>query len=271
MSGFPIFQGGELPSDVELFVTLAWRLTQRPGRGVLPRRMSTLLLVRHGQASAFEDNHDRLSSLGERQARLLGESWRQRRLQVDRVFSGPRVRQQRTAEIAAEAAGLPAPVVVEGLDEMCVEPLFREHLPDLFAKHAHLAALGDAMLAADGNAARARGFARLIEAGLQLWVRGEVSAFGVESWVQFQARVRHALSVLRADARGLRVLAFTSAGPVASAVQLALGADDSAALSLAFRVRNSSVSQFLFSGERLSLVSFNETPHLPDAALITER
>jgi broad specificity phosphatase PhoE len=40
--------------------------------------MSTLILVRHGQASAFEDNYDRLSSLGERQARLLGESWRER-------------------------------------------------------------------------------------------------------------------------------------------------------------------------------------------------
>lgn len=233
--------------------------------------MGTLLLVRHGQASAFEENYDRLSSLGERQARLLGESWRRRELKVDRVFSGPCVRQKRTAEIAADAGGLPAPVVVEGLDEMLVEPLFREHLPELFARHAHLAALGDAMLAAEGNAARAKGFARLFEAGLQLWVRGEASADGVESWAQFQARVRQALSIVRANARGLRVLAFTSAGPIASAIQLATGAADGAALSLAFRVRNSSVSEFLFSGERFSLASFNETPHLPDAALVTVR
>jgi len=233
--------------------------------------MGSLLLVRHGQASALEDDYDRLSALGERQARLLGESWRQRGLRVDRVFSGPRLRQRRTAEIAAEAARLPAAVVIEGLDEMRIEPLFREHLPDLFARHAHLAALGDAMLAADGDAGRAAGLARLFEAVLQLWVRGEVSAPGVESWAEFRARVRHALAALRADARGLRLLAFTSAGPVASAVQLALGADDGTALSLAFQVRNSSISEFLFSGERFSLASFNETPHLGDAALVTLR
>jgi broad specificity phosphatase PhoE len=233
--------------------------------------MGTLLLVRHGQASAFEENYDRLSTLGERQARLLGESWRRRALKLDRVFAGPRVRQQRTAEIAAEAGGLPAPVVLQDLDEMGVEPLFREHMPDLFARHAHLATLGDAMLAADGDEARARGFARLFEAVLQLWVRGEVNAGGVESWLEFRARVRRALAVVRAEARGQRIAAFTSAGPVASAIQLALGADDDTTLSLAFRVRNSSVSEFVFSGDRFSLSSFNETPHLPDAALVTVR
>jgi len=233
--------------------------------------MGTLLLVRHGQASAFEDNYDRLSTLGEKQALLLGESWRRRGLAFDRVFSGPRVRQQRSAEIAAEAGGLPPPVVVEDLDEMGVEPLFREHLPDLFARHAHLAALGDAMLAADGDEERARGFARLFEAVLLLWLRGEVSARGVESWLEFRARVRRAIAVVRAEARGQRIAAFTSAGPVASAVQLALGADDDTTLSLAFRVRNSSVSEFLFSGARFSLFSFNETPHLPDETLVTLR
>jgi len=233
--------------------------------------MGTLLLVRHGQASAFEDNYDRLSILGEKQARLLGESFRKRGKRFDRVFTGPRVRQRRTAEIACEVSGLPAPVVVEGLDEMGIEPLFREHLPDLFGRHAHLAALGDAMLAADGDVERARGFARLFEATLHLWVRGEVTARGVESWAEFRARVRHALAAIQGDASGKRIAAFTSAGPVASAVQLALGADDGTTLSLAFRVRNSSISEFLFSQARFSLASFNETPHLPDAALVTVR
>jgi len=37
--------------------------------------MGQLFLVRHGQASAFEENYDRLSSLGERQALLLGQLW----------------------------------------------------------------------------------------------------------------------------------------------------------------------------------------------------
>jgi len=227
--------------------------------------------VRHGQASAFEDNYDRLSTLGEKQALLLGERWARHGTRIDRVFSGPRVRQQRTAEIAAEAGGLPPPMVLEELDEMRVEPLFREHMPELFARHAHLATLGDAMLAADGDEQRAQQFARLFEAGLALWMRGEVSALGVESWLEFRSRVRRGLSAVRSDARGRRIAVFTSAGPVAAAVQLAIGADDETALSLAFRVRNSSVSEFLFDANRFSLASFNETPHLHDAALVTVR
>jgi len=233
--------------------------------------MGTLYLVRHGQASAFEDNYDRLSSLGERQARLLGAWWRRRGVKLDRVFAGPRVRQQRTAEIAIEAGGLPSPVEVAELDEMDVEPLFKEHLPDLFLRHAHLQALGDSMVMAEGNEARGRSMARLFEAALLLWVRGQVHAPGVEPWLQFRARVRKALSVVREQARGQRIAVFTSAGPVAAAVQLALGADDETALSLAFRVRNSSVSEFLFRSDRFSLASFNETPHLEDAALVTVR
>ena len=233
--------------------------------------MGTLYLVRHGQASAFEDNYDRLSTLGEKQARLLGESWRRRGIQLDRVFTGPRVRQKATAEIAAEAGGLPAPVELAELDEMGVEPLFREHMPELFARHTHLQALGDSMLMADGNEARARSFAVLFEAVLRMWVKGEVKGAGVEQWLEFRARVRHVLAAVRSEARGQRIAVFTSAGPVAGAVQLALGTGDEDALSLAFRVRNSSVSEFLFSGDRFSLASFNETPHLEDASLVTVR
>jgi broad specificity phosphatase PhoE len=233
--------------------------------------MGTLYLVRHGQASAFEDNYDRLSSLGERQARLLGEWWGRRGARLDRVFTGPRVRQQRTAEIASEAGGLPSPVSLNELDEMGVEPLFKEQLPELFSRHAHLQALGDAMIMAEGDEERAKSLARLFEAALVLWVRGQVDAPGVEPWLEFRARVRKGLSAVRAEARGQRIAVFTSAGPVAAAMQLALGADDETALSLAFKVRNTAVSEFLFGRDRFSLASFNETPHLDDAALVTVR
>ena len=234
--------------------------------------MGTLYLVRHGQASAFEENYDRLSPLGERQARLLGEWWAGRGPKLDRVFTGPRVRQQRTAELAAEAGRLPAPRMLPELDEMGIEPLFKEQLPDLFTRHAHLQSLGDAMLMADGDEGRAQSLARLFEAVLMLWVRGEVSGDGVEPWLEYRARIRKALFAIREGAKGQRIAVFTSAGPVAAAMQLALGSDDATALSLAFRVRNSSVSEFLFSSsDRFSAASFNETPHLDDPALVTVR
>jgi broad specificity phosphatase PhoE len=247
--------------------------------------MGLLALVRHGQASAFADNYDRLSSLGELQSKLLGACWKRRGVTFDRVFCGPRVRQQRTAEIVADHAGLPGPVILESLDEMRVEPLFAEHMPELYARHGHLQTLNDAMVAAEGNAPKAKAFARLFGATLHLWVRGEIDSDGVEPWTGFQARVRKTLSDLQFEGKGKRIALFTSAGPVALALQLATGLEDVRALDAAFRVRNSSVSEFLFSsggsllpgaperapGERFSLASFNETPHLEDAAQVTVR
>ena len=247
--------------------------------------MGTLLFVRHGQASFFEENYDRLSTLGEAQARALGSHWARRKAGVDRVFVGPRVRQQRTAEIAGEAFSLggggawPVPLVLEDLDEMRIEPLFREHLPELAEKHEHLRTLGDALLAADGDEARARIFARLFEGVVALWMKGQITADGVEGWGEFRARVRRALALMvtppnegldRAPV-GQRIAVFTSAGVVAAAMQHALGTDDDRSLDLAWRVRNSSVSEFLYAGERFSLSVFNELAHLDDPAHATVR
>jgi broad specificity phosphatase PhoE len=247
--------------------------------------MATMLLIRHAQASYFEENYDRLSSLGESQARLLGELWAGRGIEVTRVFTGPRVRQVRSAELCGErysASGRrwPVPVVLEDLDEMRIEPIFREQMPELFERHAHLRALGDSMLAAEGDEARARIFDRLFEGVVTMWVKGQLAAPGVETWPQFRSRVDRGLraaqefrsegNLARAPS-GRTVAVFTSAGVITAATQQALALDDDKALALAWHLRNSSVSEFLFSGERWSLRSFNSVPHLDDSEMITYR
>jgi broad specificity phosphatase PhoE len=246
--------------------------------------MGTLAMVRHGQASAFAENYDRLSTLGELQSRLLGDRWRRCGVTFDRVFCGPLVRQRRTAEIVVDVARLPAPVVLDGLDEMRVEPLFARHMPELYQRHGHLRTLGDALVAAEGNPAKARAFARLFGATLHLWMHGQIDADGVEPWPAFQHRVANAIAAAKVDAQGKRVALFTSGGVVGRALQMATGIDDARALDAAFRVRNSSVSEFIFASkgpvlpgtpeqasERFSLSTFNETPHLEDAAQLTVR
>ena len=92
--------------------------------------MSTLALVRHGQASFFADNYDQLSPLGEQQARLLGEYWLRRGVRFDEVYTGPRVRQIETAALAGEAftaAGIswPEPKILPELDEHQVDRLIK--------------------------------------------------------------------------------------------------------------------------------------------------
>jgi broad specificity phosphatase PhoE len=65
--------------------------------------MSSLFLVRHGQASFLERNYDKLSAKGEEQSRMLGEYWAKLKIGFDRAYSGPKVRQRETARLVGEA------------------------------------------------------------------------------------------------------------------------------------------------------------------------
>ncbi|MDQ3013699.1 MAG: histidine phosphatase family protein, partial [Acidobacteriota bacterium] len=54
--------------------------------------MGTLTFVRHGQARPFEKETDRLSEIGEQQARALGQYWLRQGVRFDEVYSGTLVR-----------------------------------------------------------------------------------------------------------------------------------------------------------------------------------
>jgi broad specificity phosphatase PhoE len=85
--------------------------------------MSTLLLVRHGQAHAFDADSDRLTERGELQALRLGEHLVREGVELDEIHVGTLVRQRRTAELAGKAfasAGKPFP-------ELAVDPAWNEY------------------------------------------------------------------------------------------------------------------------------------------------
>jgi broad specificity phosphatase PhoE len=233
--------------------------------------MGTIVLVRHGQASVFEAEYDKLSPQGETQARLLGEHLARRGVRFDAVFAGPRERQQRTAEIARAAsggAGVPWPEItaLPALDEMQVQTVLATSLPALAAADPSVRALAEALPAAAGPAARLRAFERLFQAVMLRWVDGQIDAPGVEPWPAFCARVAGALATLRASCGGgRRVAAFTSAGPLALCTATALGASERAAVELLFVVKNTALAEILSSGARLSLLAFNALPHLAAA------
>src|SRR5258708_6585283 len=62
--------------------------------------MSTLTLVRHGQARPFEKQSDRLSETGELQAAALRDFFGSTEAVFDEVWSGSLERHRRTAELA---------------------------------------------------------------------------------------------------------------------------------------------------------------------------
>jgi broad specificity phosphatase PhoE len=203
--------------------------------------MSTLTVVRHAQARPFEQDSDRLSELGEQQARLLGEYWTRQAITFDEVWTGSLVRHCRTASIALDR---PTQVSADW-NEYDVAGVLRNYPAASTFKDN-------------------REFQKVFETAMLSWIAG--SADGAEPWPTFRDRVRAALRRIQEGPANRRVVLFTSGGPIGVLVQTALNAPEASFLDINHRVRNCSITEFVFSANRLSLDSFNATPHLPQAS-----
>lgn len=239
--------------------------------------MSVLILVRHGQASLFAENYDCLSAIGEQQARLLGEYWSRQGTVINDVVTGPRSRQHRTAMLAGESyrrAGFQWPEVSDSddLDEYDLEGLSNRLAPELAEQNPDFAQLWKSLRRCEDEIERVRLFQRMFEAVVTHWQSLADPDPDIESWPEFRARVRRQIECLQRNiGRGKRVVAFTSGGFIAGAVQHALGVDDRTMRELNWRIRNCSLTEFVFTPDRFTLDSFNAIPHLTDAAHWTYR
>jgi broad specificity phosphatase PhoE len=239
--------------------------------------MGIAFLVRHAQASFLEPNYDKLSKLGEAQARLLGEYWARRRIVFDRACTGPCVRQKDTLALVSDAcrkAGIkfPDPLVMREFDEYQGEAVLARSLPGLLETDQTIRGLHAGFQSSSGSVERRVAFQKLFEAVVGKWAREEICPPGVETWLEFCFRVDSGLTkFLSGGSRGERVAIFTSGGPIAVAMQRALQLSAESTLNVSWVSPNSSWSEFLYSGERFTLSSFNCHAHLDDAAMLTYR
>jgi broad specificity phosphatase PhoE len=235
--------------------------------------MSRLVMVRHAQASLGEPDYDRLSEVGEEQARRLGVHWADERAVFDRVFIGPRQRHQRTAAIVGNILtkrGLawPEPLTVAEADEYAGLEVFRLGLPLLAGRDPVVREQAERWQRAPSGPSPE--LLRLFQSVLEVWVKGELDVPGVETWREFRARAQRGLDqILEAGAGGKSILVVTSTGPVAVALDRAVGLDDARLLEASWQLRNTSVSEFLFSPPRFTMSVFNALPHLNDPGLVT--
>lgn len=239
--------------------------------------MSTLTLVRHGQARMFDDDYDRLSSLGEEQSRRLGAFWAERKIAFDEIYSGPQKRQTHTAEIVRDCyaqAGLKFPeiIIIDEMREYDGDGIIKGLLPQLVAGDDRIRQLAEEYEKSSDGADRHRRFQRMFEAVTTLWVQGKVTSPDVEPWQSFHSRVGHGLELITSgEGSGRRVALFTSGGPTSVAVQLAARAPEAMAMEFNWRVRNCSLTEIVFSRGRFTLDVFNTLAHLDDPAMWTYR
>lgn len=210
--------------------------------------MGRLFLVRHGQASFGTDDYDRLSELGARQCRRLGEHWHARGLRFEAAYTGTLRRHRQSFDaLASGLGGVGEPTALPGMNEydadaivqaMNTQPLPRPDTPELVRQHF-----------------------RLLKDGLLQWMAGRINPVGMPSWRDFVGGVAEALDRVRSQHSG-DVLMVSSGGPISTAVAHVLQAPPAAMVELNLRMRNSAVTEFAFTPKRHALVTFNTLPHL---------
>ena len=212
------------------------------------RRMGTLYLVRHGQASFGAADYDQLSELGIRQCHALGHWFATRGIVFQGALRGTLKRHEQSLAAIAEGHGN-VPVALEwpGLNEydsaaliqtVHAGPLARPDSPQVYRAHF-----------------------RLLREALAKWMAGETQPLGMPSWTDFVGGVTGALDHVRVKHTG-DVLLVSSGGPIAAAMAHVLGAPAGTMIELNMRTRNSSLTEFAYTPKRHMLQAFNQLPHL---------
>ncbi|HTP98015.1 MAG TPA: histidine phosphatase family protein [Casimicrobiaceae bacterium] len=216
--------------------------------------MSSLLLMRHGQARFGAAHYDLLTELGERQAVETGAHFARAGSGFDEVQIGPKRRHASTAAgVLGQLRHAPAPIISVALDEFAEATEIMQAAPDVCG------------VTAEGIAALPRvEQLRHYDTTIEAWMHGRVRLAGRPSAAAFRAEVARWLrEVVARPVRSQRLLIVTSAGVVAAVVAEVLDVPVERMTQFTRVLRNASLTEIAFSAGRVSLVSFNGVAHLP--------
>jgi broad specificity phosphatase PhoE len=224
--------------------------------------MSTIYMVRHGQASFGKENYDRLSPKGSKQSRLLADFFLRTGLTFDALYSGAIDRQRQTVrEIISlydeSGQGMPEPKVMTEFDEYDSKAIVTAEIDGLITE--------DQTIARDLNHMYTdkKAFQRVFEKVMLRWVTGLYDKPGVETWAEVQRRVRAGFArVMEENGRNKLILVIASGGTISAAVQFALGISNVETIQLSWQIVNTSVTRFMYNNQRITLQSFNAFSHL---------
>jgi broad specificity phosphatase PhoE len=236
--------------------------------------MSEIYLVRHGQASFGEDNYDRLSPIGVKQARILARHLAKTVHFFDAIYYGEMERQQKTAQefinyCIEKKLAVPEPIIADAFNEYDSFSVWQELLPEMLE--------GDPLLAKDLEKLPAdkKAFQRVFSRVMLRWVSGNYATTGIPTWDYFTRRVRQGIEELTAcHGSGKRIAVFTSGGPISVTVQTALGLSDKKTLEISWQLMNASITRIRYNLQGIMLAGFNDVTHLElegDHLLLTYR
>ena len=220
--------------------------------------MSTIYLVRHGQASFHAEDYDHLSALGVEQATAVGRALAPRVPTVDVVVTGAMRRHRDTARHALAAMPhAPAPTEDADWNEYAHDAVLAAHEPLYKDRAKWLGSLGPD----PASAMRA-----MFAAAIERWMEGAHDDYP-ESFRAFHDRTAAALARLVARlGRGQTALVFTSGGPISLLAGQLLGVPEPARLYLGGSLLNASITKLVSGKAGPRLATLNDHAHFEGAA-----
>ena len=230
--------------------------------------MTTIYLVRHGQASFGAESYDKLSPNGELQAKVLGQYLDKILKEAPYVVVGSMQRHQQTANIALAESFPDSNLVTDSAwDEFNHQQVFAQYDPRFNQPH---------LLKQDVEQENSKReyLAKIFEGAIGRWTDGEYHHEYDESWPDFKNRVETALQNLcdeLAKTKPRYAVVFTSGGVISVAVGKLLELNPGRTFALNWAVANTSFTTLRLVGNEPQLLSLNEHHYLKaeDPALLT--
>lgn len=235
--------------------------------------MSRLLYFRHAQASYGKADYDQLSPKGYEQSALLGEFLAKEKVQFDHLYVGPLKRHYQTLSKVQEAYAkynlpLPQPVELKELEEHRGPEILKSSMAQIKNDDEQIRKWDDERKI--DNSLFIKNGLLIFERAMTLWATGQLSHVQPDEyldWTAFRAQVASGYDRVfenHKNQKGQIIGLFTSGGTISATLGHVLGMQsDEDIIGLNGVVQNTSISEFLFSGERVTMKRFNDVSHLP--------
>ena len=216
--------------------------------------MVRIFLIRHGQANSKakdELSYDKLSSLGKIQASWLGQYFKKNELNFDACFSGTLIRQRDTANLLETHKN----------KEIIRDPRINEI--EYYTLSTLVKQQFDKRPPKSGQ-----DFEEHFEFIMSKWKANEIENTP-ESYVDFVERVSEVFEILKNS--GDCILAVTSGGIIAKALQNFLGLSDKVMIKFLLASMNTGVTILNYSNGQFNVEQVNALPHLDHSSRIKSR
>jgi len=223
--------------------------------------MTSIYLIRHGQASFGKQDYDQLSELGQSQARRLGTALKSRVPKFDAVFLGSMKRHYQTAEQCLNEQGAVG-------NELGEESVTYDKGWNEYDHQNILAQLRPEFSTAEGlntfvrsQANPKQAFSDIFNDAMNRWISGEHDGYA-ESWQNYCQRVKAALkTVIETSKNHQQVAVFTSGGPISLVSNHLLGTPLERIMQLNWTFVNCGITKIVATDSRVFISSLNEHGH----------